>query len=110
VPVGSPSGDEPQQQLSLADVIREIARLDPDLTVYVPSGEPVEPTTRVVLVDEEAEEQPDEGMTYLLEVHLMRDVLRVWKTWRGGREPTSSEACGAIAYYAKHVAYQPVSS
>jgi len=87
--------------------MREIDSLDDELTLYVPSRESVTPDTPVMLVNEELEGEP-EGMSYLLEAYLVKDVLRVWKTWRAGREPTSDQAAEAIAYYANRDAFIPV--
>lgn len=101
----SQSGDE-SSQLRVGDVIRDLGELDGGLTIYVASGRTVDLTISAALVDEEIDDQP-EGMAYLLEVHLARDVLLVWKAWRDGQEPTREEACSAVVYYASHDAYQP---
>lgn len=93
--------------LRLVDVLRNIGQFDSALTAYVASGEPVQLSTAVMLVDEE-EEDPPKGMSYLLEVHLIREVLQVWKRWRENREPTLAEACAAISYYASRDAHQPI--
>lgn len=94
-------------KLRLGDALRDLDELDDGLTIYVASGRTVDLAIPAALVDEEIDDQP-EGMAYLLEVHLARDVLRVWKAWRGGQEPTREEACSAVAYYASHDAYQPL--
>jgi len=104
--VDSQSGDE-SSQLRLADVLRDIEHIDGDLTIYRERGPLVDPSIRIRLVDEEIDGEP-EGMAYLLEVHLVRDVIRVWKSWRSGREPSVEEACAAIGFYAAHDAFQPV--
>lgn len=49
------------------------------------------------------------GYDYLLEVDLVRDVLRVWTAWRGGVSPTPEDAAEAVVYYAERDAYLPVS-
>lgn len=99
-------GDE-SSQLRLADLLRNIEQVDGDLTIYREAGPLIEPSSRVALVDEEADGEP-EGMVYMLEVHLVRDVLRVWKSWRRGPEPSTEEACAAISFYATHDAFQPI--
>ncbi|MGV9652145.1 hypothetical protein [Streptomyces sp. NPDC003554] len=88
-------------------MLRGIDQFDGDLTIYSENGQPVGPSTLVAMIDEEVADRP-EGMSYLLEVHLVRDVLRVWKSWRGGREPNAEEASAAVRFYATHDAYQPV--
>jgi hypothetical protein len=104
--VDSQSGDE-TSQLRLADVLRDIDEIDGDLTINIEKGRPVDPSTLIALIDEELA-GPPEGVSYLLEVRLARDVLRVWKSWRGGRDPDIEEACSAVSFYAVHDAYQPV--
>ena len=51
---------------------------------------------------------PPGGLAYLLEVAVAHDVLRVWSSWRDGRQPTPEQAANAIIYYAQQDAYQPV--
>jgi hypothetical protein len=65
------------------------------------------PELPVELVNEE-DQEPPAGTTYLLEIGLMKDVIRVWREWRVGLEPDTSQACEAVAYYAVHDAFQPV--
>jgi hypothetical protein len=89
------------QLISMLDAIND------DLTVYVPSGDAVSPETPVEIIDEEVQSPPD-GTSYLLEVGIMKDVIRVWKVWRSGTEPSISQTCEAVAYYASHDAFQPV--
>jgi hypothetical protein len=60
--VDSQYGDE-SSQLRLADVLRDIAQIDGDLTIYREAGPLVEPSIRVALVGEEADGEP-EGMAY----------------------------------------------
>jgi hypothetical protein len=89
------------------DEIDEIDEIDGDLTIYIGEGRPVDPSTLIALIDEELA-GPPEGVSYLLELHLVRDVLRVWRGWRGGDEPDIEEACSAVSFYAVHDAYRPV--
>jgi hypothetical protein len=104
--VDTPSGGSPAP-VDLIGLINVVNRLDDELTVYVPDIDIIEPSMRVILIDENLEDPPV-AMYYLLEVHLIKSVLRVWAAWRVGREPTNREACDAIAYYVKCDAYQPV--
>jgi hypothetical protein len=64
----------------------QLDSLNDDLTLYVPSRDPVAPDTPVALIDEDVDEEP-QSMAYPLEVHLVKEVLRVWKAWRGGSDP-----------------------
>ncbi|MEV6905257.1 hypothetical protein [Amycolatopsis sp. NPDC051372] len=88
-------------------MISRLDSVDDNLTVYVSFGEVISPDSPIELVDEETD-APSEGMTYLLEVNLVKDVVTVWREWRGGRNPDLRQACEAVAYYASHDAFQPV--
>jgi hypothetical protein len=73
--------------IPLARVVSGIDELDEELTVYAPAGSPVSPGTPVYLVDEELA-APPEGTEYVLEVSLMRNVIKVWSAWRNGAAPS----------------------
>jgi hypothetical protein len=51
---------------------------------------------------------PPEGTEYVLEVSLMRNVLKVWSAWRNGAAPSIPQACEAVLHYAERDAYLPV--
>ncbi len=83
-----------------------LAAADSEATIYVST--PIEPySDAVVCVAPEDGGSPD-GFTYLLEVHLARDVLHVWTSWRDGRQPSLEEAAQAVIHYAQYDAYEPV--
>ncbi len=54
------------------------------------------------------DESPPAVLEYLLEVVVAQDVLRVWASWREGRQPDPEQAVNAVIYYAHWDAYQPV--
>ncbi|MGW6934687.1 hypothetical protein ACWGE0_31825 [Lentzea sp. NPDC054927] len=113
--MASRSGADPATLGELVAAIDDVPR---DQTIYVPAEVPEEdvgPATPVTLVpdpeeagEDEDEPDPPPGTRYLLEVWLAKEVLEVWSSWRGGRRPSLDEACGAVAHYAGHDAYQPV--
>lgn len=94
--------------IPLGRIIAEIEGFDDGLTVYAPAGVAVSPETPVYLVDEEAEEPPA-GSEYVLELSLVKNVIKVWSAWRDGAVPTVPQACEAVLHYAEHDAYLPVS-
>jgi hypothetical protein len=104
VDIRSGAGDA----IPLGRIIDEIGEFDDGLTVYAPAGVEVSPETPVYLVDEEAEEPPA-GAEYVLELSLMKNVVKVWSAWRNGAVPTVPQACEAVLHYAKYDAYLPVS-
>jgi hypothetical protein len=48
------------------------------------------------------------GYNYLIEVGLAKEVLQVWSAWRSGEEPSASDTCAAVIYYAVNDTYLPV--
>lgn len=55
-----------------------------------------------------ADDEPIDGMAYLLEVDLALQVLQVWSAWRNGVQSNEFQQCQAIIYYAQHDAYEPL--
>ena len=92
----------------LERVISGIEGFDEELAVYAPAGIPVTPETPVYLVDEEIAEPPG-GMEYVLEISLIKNVIKVWSAWRDGAVPSISQACDAVLHYAERDAYLPAS-
>jgi hypothetical protein len=43
-----------------------------------------------------------EDLFYFLEVEICKEILKNWKDWRNGREPSESERMKAILYYAEN--------
>ncbi|MEV0795387.1 hypothetical protein [Kribbella sp. NPDC050459] len=58
------------------------------------------------VVDSVAPSAP--AFSYLLEVDLAKEVIRVWSEWRDGAVPTSEEAAQAVIFYGEHDSYQPL--
>ena len=50
-----------------------------------------------------------EGLTYLLEVDLAREAIRVWSAWREGLEPDEDQRLEAVTHYALHDSFLPAS-
>ena len=93
--------------IPLGRIIDQIGDFGDGLTVYAPAGVEVSPETPVYLVNEETEELPA-GTEYVLELSLVKNVVKVWSAWRDGTVPTVLQACEAVLHYAKHDAYLPV--
>ena len=90
----------------LVDVMAALASADSEATIYV--SLPIEPYSDAVVCMEPDEGGDPPGLSYLLEVSLARNVLRVWTRWRGGRQPSLEEAAKAVIYYAQQDAYEPL--
>jgi len=90
----------------LLDVISALESADPEATIYAAMPFTTQSAARVHAEPENS--AGPAGLSYLLEVHLARNVLKVWAQWRNGKEPTPEEATRAIIYYAEHDSYEPV--
>ena len=88
---------------SLAAVLHQLGSFDDDDTIFVASA-PATAETPAFVAREGSEPH---GSLYLLEVYLAREVLDVWRDWRGRREPSRQDAVDAVVYYAENDAYLP---
>jgi hypothetical protein len=95
------------QPMTLVEVVAALATLDDKLTIYVSTRGPLAHESPAVVELEPEGGRAPAGMRYVLEVPLAKEVLAVWREWRGGREPDPVEATEAIIYYADHDAYLP---
>lgn len=93
---------------TLSELLLSARELDPEATVF--AERPWREDSRAMLVSAAVDEVRDEpnGMAYLLEVELAREVLEVWSAWRNGEEPTLAESVEAVVHYAEHDAFLPV--
>jgi hypothetical protein len=91
-------------------LVRELDHVDDDLTIYTEGGScagPDAPAVAALEPEDGTVPQLADGLDYLLEVFIAKEVVEVWSQWRGGRRPTPAEALRAIVYYAKHDAFEP---
>jgi hypothetical protein len=98
------------EETTLSVLIRQLDRLDDDLTIYADGGTCARAGARAVAAMEREDGMVPSvaaGLDYVLEVFIAKEVIAVWSQWRGGRRPTPAEAHRAIVYYAKHDAFEP---
>jgi len=96
--------------MKLADLMEQLDSLDDALTIYAERNPDWSANSLAVALPEPEEGGvPDEaqGMSYLLEVFLAKDVVQAWSGWRGGRKPSVKDKCEAVIYYAERDAYLP---
>jgi len=60
---------------------------------------------KIIIIDNPPGIQTPEGMKYLLEVELAKEVIQVWRDWRNGKEPSPLEKYQAVLYYEENDAY-----
>ena len=96
---------------TLAGLLDSLDDLEDNLTVYASShGEWQAESLAVAATEPDDGSIPPEasGMTYLLEVPLAKEAIRVWSEWRGGATPTTADRVEAVVHFAKHDAFLPV--
>lgn len=92
-----------REVMRLDDVMRRLASLDQDATIYA-----VEPwnadSLAVVEIAPESGRTPDElvqqGFAYFLEVFISREVLEDLELMLGAKPPTEQERCDRVISYA----------
>ena len=91
--------------MTLKELIASLAGLPDDEVICVGGGSK---PSGASLAESRPRGSIPEGLKYVLEVELAKEVLDTWSRWRSGRAPTTEEALQAILYYSEHDAYQPI--
>jgi hypothetical protein len=91
----------------LKDIIDHLGEFEPDDTVYVPEGSPVDAQTKVKVIrfDPDAPHAPP-GYRYFLEVGVMREVVDGLEVLLL-RRATSNERIQTVKYHAEHDSFMP---
>jgi hypothetical protein len=101
----------PQASRTLADIAGHLNELEDGDTIYVAQDAQWTPSSAAMVSRAPGDgSMPPaaDGSRYFLEVYLAKEVIDVWREWRGGREPTLVEMCEALIFYASRDAYLPV--
>jgi hypothetical protein len=99
--------------MTLGELLEQLDSLEDEAVIYAATEPKLDCFSAAVALLGDSDSRPLEdinGMKYLLEVNIAKEVLDVWKSWRQGRTPTRTEKCEAVIYYALKDAYLPVSS
>ena len=96
--------------MKLIDLLDNINQFDNDSVIFIPVSsrlnENVEAiVSKIIIIDKPPGIQTPEGLRYLLEVEMAKEVINVWREWRNGKEPSSLEKCHAVLYYAENDAF-----
>ena len=95
---------------TLADILERIDDVNDSLTIFAEGGVNSTPQSRAVVAEsgDEGPRPPEaEGLDYLLEVSVAKEVIAVWSAWRGGRAPSPIDRWRAVTYYAQYDAFLP---
>jgi hypothetical protein len=99
--------------MTLLELLTNLRDLDDTLNIFAEADPEWSAESKAALCvprEDGSAEPPTEaaGMTYLLDVGLAKEVVEVWRAWRGGRVPSPEDVCEAVIFYAKYDAYLPV--
>lgn len=100
-------GDE----MKLETVLDQLETFDDESLIFARRDSKLDPDSEAIVIlcpEDESQPHEPEGMEYLLEVFLAREVLEVWSDWRGGRMPGPNEKIAALEYYCEHDCYIPI--
>ncbi len=96
--------------MRLIELLDHIAEIDDDSVIFIPINEFLSENSNSVILPEELlpkNGKSPQGLKYLLEVYLVKEVFEVWKNWRNGKEPSQLDKYHAFKYYLEHDAYLP---
>jgi hypothetical protein len=99
--------------MTLAEALQNLDSYPDDLTIWAPVRTDLADLTADTPVVVEHGPQDgstswrERGLSYVLEVDIAKDVLKVWGQWRGGTTPTVPQMCQAVIHYAKNDAFLP---
>ena len=94
--------------MSLVEIVDEREGFDSEAVIFAEHPWRGDSRAMVVAVDDDESMAEQQGLVYLLEVDLAREVLEVWSAWRNDRQPSLVDAVSAIVYYAHRDAFMPV--
>jgi hypothetical protein len=97
--------------MTLMDVARQLDSLNDDDVITCADEGHWNPQSAAGLLRVKRFDLPGQDRSipnYFLEVFIAKEVLVVWRAWRGGREPSIADKCEALIYYAKNDAYIPL--
>jgi hypothetical protein len=91
--------------MNLIDVIGDLENTDDSMTICAARTPRWSEFSEVELCPSDAVRRAAR-LQYFLEVSVAKDVLRAWSFARNGQNPTLSEKCKALIYYAENDAYR----
>jgi hypothetical protein len=94
--------------VTLGDLLAELDRLDPELTIFVDaSPDDWTSASNAILLREDVNDddsRPPSGWHYFLEVFIAREVAQDWAKYRE-RELSTAEVVDVVMHYARWDAY-----
>jgi hypothetical protein len=102
--------------MTLRQVIQRLESYDDELTIWARARTDLAdltPDTEAMVapaLEDDSTWWAERGLSYVLEVDIAKDAIRVWRQDRGGAEPSAAQHCAALIYYAVNDAFLEVDS
>ncbi len=95
--------------IKFTELICQIDDFSDDLVAFKEKSEPDTEDMWVELfyIEDAVKNNLPDGVKYVLEVSLIKEVIDVWSLWRGGKTPTQLDKVNAVLYFIKNDAYLP---
>jgi hypothetical protein len=95
--------------MKLIHLLDQIETFNVEYAIYTASDREVNENSNVMAIKSHyiRGSRIPEGMKYLIDVELAKEILNVWSNWRQGRKPSLDEKYKAIQYYLENDAYIP---
>ena len=93
--------------MQLKEILEDLENLDESLSIYAKKNPEWSTDSEAFLVFGYDKIILGE-FQYLLEIHIVKEVIDVWSKLHDGKAPSIEEVCEAVIYYAEYDAYLPV--
>ena len=91
--------------MTLSQVVQRLDGYDDELMIWarVQTKDDLTPDTEAVLAPARQDDSTwweERRLSYVLEVDLAKDAIRVWRQGHDGAEPSAAQRCAAVIHYA----------
>lgn len=99
--------------MTLRQVVQQLDSYNDELMIWarVQTKDDLTPDTQAVVApafQDDSTWWEERGLSYVLEVDMAKDAIRVWRQDRDGAEPSAAERCAAVIHYAVNDAFLEV--
>ena len=96
--------------MTLRQVVQRLDSYNDELMIWarVHSKDDLTPDIEAVVAPARQDDSSwweERGLSYVLEVDLAKDAIRVWRQGHDGAEPSAAQRCAAVIHYAVNDAF-----
>jgi hypothetical protein len=96
--------------MTLRQVVQRLDSYNDELMIWarVQTKDDLTPDTEAAVASAREDDSSwweERGLSYVLEVDLAKDAIRVWRQGHDGAEPSAAERCAAVIHYAVNDAF-----